>query len=79
MRAAPLSRAGPYTRRAPQVAVLLNNAGVATLDGKAGTSWEGADAWRKVFDVNVFGVLNVQHTFVPVRAGAPFRPLRDLR
>lgn len=48
--------------------MLINNAGVGTLKGKKGTSWEGADAWRKVFDVNVFGAVNVQQTFVPVRA-----------
>lgn len=58
--------------------MLLNNAGIATLDGKPGTSWEGADAWRKVFDVNVFGMLNVQHTFVPVRARAAFRTPRGI-
>ncbi|PIL35150.1 hypothetical protein GSI_02939 [Ganoderma sinense ZZ0214-1] len=44
-----------------QVGVLMNNAAVLTR----GTSWEGLDNWRKVFDVNVFGVLNVQHAFVP--------------
>ncbi|KAF9562675.1 NAD(P)-binding protein [Agrocybe pediades] len=44
-----------------EVAVLLNNAGI----GPKGTSWEGLDNWHKIFDVNVFGVVNVQHTFVP--------------
>ena len=34
-----------------QVAVLINNAGVAPK----GTSWSGIDNWRKAFDVNVFG------------------------
>ncbi|KAF9651655.1 NAD(P)-binding protein [Thelephora ganbajun] len=47
-----------------EVAVLMNNAGVATWDGKKGTSWENRDAWKKVFDTNVVGVLNVQHAFV---------------
>ncbi|KAF7799429.1 hypothetical protein EIP86_010664 [Pleurotus ostreatoroseus] len=45
-----------------EVAVLMNNAGV----GARGTSWDGIDAWHKVFDVNLFGVINVQHTFVPL-------------
>jgi len=44
-----------------EVGVLLNNAGV----GVKGTSWEGLDNWHKIFDVNLFGVLNVQQTFVP--------------
>ncbi|KII91080.1 hypothetical protein PLICRDRAFT_107097 [Plicaturopsis crispa FD-325 SS-3] len=44
-----------------EVAVLLNNAGI----GPKGGSWEGRDAWNSVFDVNLFGVINVQHTFVP--------------
>jgi len=36
-----------------EVAVLMNNAGVATWDGKKGTSWENRDTWTKVFDSNV--------------------------
>jgi len=47
-----------------EVAVLMNNAGVATHDGKKGTSWENRDVWTKVFNTNVVGVLNVQHAFV---------------
>lgn len=45
-----------------QVSVLLNNAGI----GPSGTSWDGLDNWHKIFAVNVFGIVNVQHTFVPV-------------
>jgi len=44
-----------------EVAVLINNAGIY-LPGK---SWEGLDNWHKVIDVNLFGIVNVQHTFVP--------------
>ncbi|KAG7088764.1 hypothetical protein E1B28_012730 [Marasmius oreades] len=44
-----------------EVAVLMNNAGI----GPKGTSWDGLDNWKKVFDVNVFGIVNVQQTFVP--------------
>ncbi|TEB24205.1 NAD(P)-binding protein, partial [Coprinellus micaceus] len=43
-----------------EVGVLLNNAGIAPK----GASWEGIENWNKVFEVNVFGVLNVQQTFV---------------
>ncbi|KAJ7465099.1 hypothetical protein FB451DRAFT_1262621 [Mycena latifolia] len=49
-----------------EVGVLLNNAGVGGgPDGGKGTSLDGLAAWRAVFDVNVFGVVNVQQTFVP--------------
>ncbi|KAI0694837.1 NAD(P)-binding protein [Earliella scabrosa] len=44
-----------------EVGVLMNNAAIAPK----GTSWTGLDNWHKVFDVNLFGVLNVQHAFVP--------------
>ncbi|OBZ71320.1 hypothetical protein A0H81_08509 [Grifola frondosa] len=44
-----------------EVGVLMNNAGI----GPKGTSWEGLDQWHQVFDVNVFGIVNVQQTFVP--------------
>lgn len=33
----------------------MNNAGVGGLPGQKGTSWEGLDSWKKVFDVNLFG------------------------
>jgi len=49
-----------------EVAVLLNNACVGHIDGKKGNSWTGRDVWARVFDINVVGVLNVQHTFVPL-------------
>ncbi|KAF8531994.1 hypothetical protein JB92DRAFT_3086480 [Gautieria morchelliformis] len=45
-----------------EVAVLLNNAGI----GPIGASYKNLDAWKKVFDVNLWGVVHVQHTFVPV-------------
>ncbi|KAI0785110.1 NAD-P-binding protein [Abortiporus biennis] len=48
-----------------EVSVLMNNAAIAQLNGTTGTSWNGLDAWKQVFDVNLFGVLNVQHTFTP--------------
>ncbi|KAH6911590.1 hypothetical protein BKA70DRAFT_1268178 [Coprinopsis sp. MPI-PUGE-AT-0042] len=44
-----------------EVAVLMNNAAI----GPKGGSWEGLESWEKVFSVNVFGVINVQQTFVP--------------
>jgi len=44
-----------------EVAVLMNNAGI----GAKGTSWDGLDNWHKIFNVNLFGIVNVQQTFVP--------------
>ena len=43
------------------VALLMNNAGVA-LPTKA---WEDPDNWRRMFEVNVFGVLNGVQSFLP--------------
>jgi NAD(P)-dependent dehydrogenase (short-subunit alcohol dehydrogenase family) len=44
------------------VHVLCNNAGVAA----GGPAWEiSLDVWRWVLEVNVFGVINGIHTFVP--------------
>ncbi|KAF5367318.1 hypothetical protein D9757_010104 [Collybiopsis confluens] len=39
------------------VAVLMNNAGI----GLKGTSWDGMDNWKTIFDVNLFG----HQAFVP--------------
>ncbi|THH12871.1 hypothetical protein EW146_g7295 [Bondarzewia mesenterica] len=44
-----------------EVAVLLNNAAI----GIKGTSWHDHDNWKKLMDVNLFGVINVQHVFLP--------------
>ncbi|KAG1784656.1 uncharacterized protein HD556DRAFT_1426833 [Suillus plorans] len=44
-----------------EVAVLLNNAAI----GPDSKSWKMLDNWKKTFDVNLFGVVNVQQTFVP--------------
>ncbi|KAJ4482517.1 hypothetical protein J3R30DRAFT_3656537 [Lentinula aciculospora] len=44
-----------------EVAVLMNNAGI----GLKGTCWDGINNWKTIFDVNLFGILNVQQTFVP--------------
>ncbi|VDB90278.1 unnamed protein product [Peniophora sp. CBMAI 1063] len=44
-----------------EVAVLMNNAGV----GDKGTSWSGLESWQKVMSINVFGVVNMQQTFIP--------------
>lgn len=47
-----------------EVAVLMNNAGIMIPSA----SWKELDAWKKIFDVNVMGLVNVQQTFVaPMR------------
>ena len=43
------------------VAVLMNNAGIA----RRTTSWESPEAWRKMIEVNLFGVLNGVQAFLP--------------
>ncbi|WP_299370317.1 SDR family NAD(P)-dependent oxidoreductase [uncultured Tateyamaria sp.] len=54
---------------AGEVAVLMNNAGIARPSG----SWEGAENWRAIMDVNLFGVVNGVQSFLPrmVAAGRP--------
>ena len=43
-----------------QVAVLLNNAGIAAI----GRSYEGLDTWKAVMDVNLFGYVFFRFRFV---------------
>lgn len=43
------------------VAVLMNNAGIGLASG----SWEQAENWRRMFEVNFFGVLRGVHAFLP--------------
>ncbi|WP_170787004.1 SDR family NAD(P)-dependent oxidoreductase [Ruegeria lacuscaerulensis] len=52
-----------------EVAVLMNNAGIAVPSG----SWENAENWRKLFEVNLFGVMNGVHAFLPrmIKAARP--------
>ncbi|MEQ6204668.1 SDR family NAD(P)-dependent oxidoreductase [Sulfitobacter sp. HNIBRBA2951] len=54
---------------AGEVAVLMNNAGIGLSTG----SWENADNWRKNIEVNLFGVMNGIHAFLP-RMVAAARP-----
>lgn len=51
------------------VAVLMNNAGIGVSSG----SWHGSEAWRAMIEVNLFGVLNGVHAFLPrmIEAGRP--------
>lgn len=44
-----------------EVAVLMNNAGTAP----GGGPWDHIDRWRKVLEVNLWGVINGVQTFVP--------------
>ncbi|UWS00455.1 SDR family NAD(P)-dependent oxidoreductase [Phaeobacter inhibens] len=44
-----------------EVAVLMNNAGIALPTG----SWKNAENWRKLLEVNLFGVMNGVHAFLP--------------
>lgn len=43
------------------VSVLVNNAGT----GLGGGAWQRYDEWKKVIDVNLWGVINGVHAFVP--------------
>jgi NAD(P)-dependent dehydrogenase (short-subunit alcohol dehydrogenase family) len=48
-------------QRLGPVSVLVNNAGT----GLGGGSWERYDEWKRVLDVNLWGVINGVHAFVP--------------
>ena len=52
-----------------EIAVLMNNAGIAVPTG----SWRNLENWRKLMEVNLFGVANGIHAFVPrmIEAGRP--------
>jgi NAD(P)-dependent dehydrogenase (short-subunit alcohol dehydrogenase family) len=43
------------------ISVIMNNAGT----GLGGGAWERYDEWKRVLDVNLWGVINGIHTFVP--------------
>jgi len=47
--------------RFSEVAVLMNNAGTAP----GGGPWDHIDRWRRVLEVNLWGVINGIQTFVP--------------
>ena len=44
------------------VAVLMNNAGIG---GGLGKPWEAYDRWRRILEVNLWGVVNGVHAFTP--------------
>jgi NAD(P)-dependent dehydrogenase (short-subunit alcohol dehydrogenase family) len=52
-----------------EVSVLMNNAGTAP----GGGPWDNIDRWRRVLDVNLWGMINGVHTFTPhmVKQGTP--------
>jgi NAD(P)-dependent dehydrogenase (short-subunit alcohol dehydrogenase family) len=52
-----------------QVNILMNNAGIG---GQCG-SWEGYDIWKRILNVNLWGVVNGVHAFAPamIEQGTP--------
>jgi NAD(P)-dependent dehydrogenase (short-subunit alcohol dehydrogenase family) len=48
-------------QRLGPVSVLVNNAGT----GLGGGAWERHDEWKRVLDVNLWGVINGVHAFLP--------------
>jgi NAD(P)-dependent dehydrogenase (short-subunit alcohol dehydrogenase family) len=45
-----------------RVDVLMNN---AAIGGEGSDNWSGLDAWRRILDVNLWGVVNGVHAFAP--------------
>jgi NAD(P)-dependent dehydrogenase (short-subunit alcohol dehydrogenase family) len=52
-----------------EVAFVMNNAGI----GMGGKPWENLEQWRRLMEVNLWGVIHGVHTFVPamIAQGAP--------
>jgi NAD(P)-dependent dehydrogenase (short-subunit alcohol dehydrogenase family) len=52
-----------------EVAVLMNNAGI----GRGGGTWTDYDRWRKLIEVNLWGVINGVQAFAPamIAQGSP--------
>src|SRR5262245_47874492 len=44
------------------VSVLMNN---AAISGKGSDNWTGLEAWRRIMEVNLWGVVNGVHAFTP--------------
>ncbi len=44
------------------VSVLMNN---AAISGKGSDNWTGLDAWRRILEVNLWGVVHGVHAFTP--------------
>jgi NAD(P)-dependent dehydrogenase (short-subunit alcohol dehydrogenase family) len=44
------------------VNVLMNN---AAISGSGSDNWSGLDAWRRIMEINLFGVVNGVHAFTP--------------
>jgi len=53
-----------------RVDLLMNN---AAIGGRDDESWRGTDDWRRIIDINLWGVINGVHAFVP-RMIAQARP-----
>jgi NAD(P)-dependent dehydrogenase (short-subunit alcohol dehydrogenase family) len=49
-----------------EVGVLMNNAGI----GNGGGPWQNYDRWRRVLDVNLYGVIHGVQAFTPAMIGA---------
>ncbi len=49
-----------------EVAVLMNNAGIG---GGLGKPWENYDRWRRILEVNLWGVVHGLHVFTPGMIG----------
>ena len=46
--------------------ILVNNAGVALDDWSAAPSEQSSEVWRRTFDTNVFGLIEVTRAFLPL-------------
>jgi NAD(P)-dependent dehydrogenase (short-subunit alcohol dehydrogenase family) len=51
--------------------ILINNAGIIIQDGSKKVSEQTLDTWRKTFETNLFALIAVTHSFLPLLKKAP--------
>jgi NAD(P)-dependent dehydrogenase (short-subunit alcohol dehydrogenase family) len=51
--------------------ILINNAGINVQDGSKKVSEQTLDTWRKTFDTNLFALIAVTHSFLPLLKKSP--------
>jgi 3-oxoacyl-[acyl-carrier protein] reductase len=60
-----VAMAGQIADKVGQVSILVNNAGIARRNGMLGADAAVIDDWESIISINLTGVFNVTHAFLP--------------